>query len=186
MRCVWGETDHTFPLCGRFWWSGTKWSSWKHFGLWQLCSQDWIQSVEMMRSGSTLICTCMTLISSSLTEARPLRKIKNGSVKRPELMVRTHLFIHLLSELDWIIEWNDGQHFRREKHVARQQINKAIGLKAARKQNKLKWINEDVSVSSCSLSVCRSKNETRSLNLYRWRTSLCSSHVGKLLLIIYM
>lgn len=125
-------------------------------------------------------------VCSSLTEARPLRKIKNGSVKRPELMVRTHLFIHLLSELDWIIEWNDGQHFRREKHVARQQINKAIGLKASRKQNKLKWINEDVSVSSCSLSVCRSKNETRSLNLYRWRTSLCSSHVGKLLLIIYM
>lgn len=95
------------------------------------------------------------------------------------------LFIFWVNLTELLNEMMDNISGGRNK-VARQQINKPIGLKAARKQNKLKWINEDVSVSSCSLSVCRSKNETRSLNLYRWRTSVCSSHVGKLLLIIYM
>lgn len=82
MRRVWGETDHMFPLCdGRFWWSGTIWSSWKHFSLWRLCSQDWIQSVQTMRSGSALICTCLPLISGSLTEPSSEGRLRTGQLR---------------------------------------------------------------------------------------------------------
>lgn len=175
---------------------------WSHVSsLWQvLMERDQVEQLETLWSLATLF-TGLNSISGNdafrfnfdlyMYAAVWLKLVLWGRLRTGQLRGRSWWYEHIFLFIFWVNltellnEMMDNISGGRNK-VARQQINKAIGLKAARKQNKLKWINEDVSVSSCSLSVCRSKNETRSLNLYRWRTSVCSSHVEKLLLIIYM